>query len=32
MNPKLSVEEDSQWKMFINLKDFKNRMVPMGTE
>jgi hypothetical protein len=25
--PTHSVEEDSQWKMFINLKDFKNRIV-----
>jgi hypothetical protein len=27
MNLKLSMEEDSQWKMFINMKGYKNRMV-----
>jgi hypothetical protein len=32
MNFKPSVEEDLQWKMFINMKDFKNRMVSTGTE
>jgi hypothetical protein len=30
MNFKLSVEEDSQWKMFINMKGYKNRMVSQG--
>jgi hypothetical protein len=32
MNFKLSVEEASQWKMFTNLEDYKNRMVSTGTE
>jgi hypothetical protein len=32
MNFQLSVEEDSQWRMFINMEDYKNRMVSTGTE
>jgi hypothetical protein len=32
MKFKPSVEEDLLWKMFIYLKDFKNRMVSTGTE
>jgi hypothetical protein len=31
MNFKLSVKEASQWKMFTNLEDYKNRMVTMRT-
>jgi hypothetical protein len=30
MNFKRFVEEDSQWKMSINLKGYKNRMVSQG--
>jgi hypothetical protein len=32
MNLKISIEEDSQWKMYIDMEDFKNRMVSTGTE
>jgi hypothetical protein len=32
MDFKLSVEEDSQWKMFVNLEDYKNRMVSWKVE
>jgi hypothetical protein len=28
MNFQLSGEEDSQWKMYINMEDYKNKMVP----
>jgi hypothetical protein len=30
MNPKHFVEEDLLWKMFINMKGYKNRMVSQG--
>jgi hypothetical protein len=29
-NPKQFVEEDLLWKMFINMKGYKNRMVSQG--
>jgi hypothetical protein len=32
MNFQLSMEEDLQWKMYISMEDYKNRMVTMGTE
>jgi hypothetical protein len=32
MNPKPTVEEDLLWKMYINMEDYKNRMVSTGTE
>jgi hypothetical protein len=32
MNSKLSVEEDSQWKMFVNLEGYHNRMVSWKVE
>jgi hypothetical protein len=30
MNPKHVVEEDLLWKMFINMKGYKNRMISQG--
>jgi hypothetical protein len=27
MNLKITVEEDSLWKVYINMEDYKNRMV-----